>query len=247
MGRVPGHSFVRKFGRNGDVDAAGNEDVWDQGGLYTFSSTNDIDQLTAADDTMTQDIEIQGLDDDMLMSTQTVTLTGNTPAVLAKGLKRSFRMKNKGASNLVGKVYLSTTGAALTAGVPDVASTIRAIINGPANQTLMAIYSVPKGKSGYLIDYYLSGNKNATQNSAGTAELRVREKGGVFQTKHTLTFGPTSAARGKEYISPLPLSEQSDILVHVAQCDKADTIVDAGFDILLVDDGADAFLPREMR
>jgi len=78
-GLVPGHTFVEKFGENPDVDTGTvPEDLWSHGGLYTFSTTADIDSIGSTSVADTQEITVQGLDADWDLITQSVNLNGQT-------------------------------------------------------------------------------------------------------------------------------------------------------------------------
>lgn len=161
-GDIPGHTHINKFGKAGDIDIAdGFVDVWDGAGeanadkSYTYSSTADIDSLSSSNAGDTQDIEVQGLDTNYDLVTQTITLSGQTRVALTTDLVRVFRMENVGSSDIAGSVYCYVNGA-ITAGVPDTSADIRAIIQGSFNQTLMALYTVPNGKTAYMKNYWAS-------------------------------------------------------------------------------------------
>lgn len=242
-GDVEGTTFVHKFGNAPDVDTAdGFVDVWDgvdaaldTGKIanYTFSTTADIDSISSSDNGDTQDIEIQGLDSNFDLVTQTITLTGQTRKALDTSLIRVFRMKNVGSVDFAGVVYCYVNGA-ITLGVPDTAADVRAIVNNGTNQTLMAIYTIPNGKTGYMRDYYASLSKKVSTTSI--IKLIARPTGQVFQTKHIISV----ASAGSSYVphkfeEPEVFAAKTDIILQ-ADTSANDSGISAGFDIVLIDD-----------
>lgn len=248
-GDITGHSFIHKFGKAPDFDIDGGAfvTVWDGANdaltgtgssmLYNYSATANISQLssTAAGDTV--DIEIQGLDANYDLITQIVTLNGTSAVDFSSSgtpLIRVFRMKNVGSTDLVGTVFCSIGGAALTAGEPDALNEIRAMITIGHNQTLMAVYTIPNGKTGYMKSFHVS-LAGAIKTSVHVFHLEVRSFGQVFQTKHTGSV----LAVGSSYIDysfyiPEVLSAKSDVEIHV-NTDTNATAISACFDVILVD------------
>jgi len=242
-GTVLGSTFVHKFGAAPDFDPNdGFVTVWDgadDGGTnamqYTYSATADIDTLSSSSASDTFDVEVQGLDTNWNLVNQTVTLTGQTPVPLSTKLIRVFRLKNVGAADNVGVVYCFASGGTVTAGVPQTATDIRAQIGVANNQTLMAIYTVPAGKTAYMRSWTAS-TAGAKQDSQHTIELRVRPEGQVFQIKHKANIAVTGTSHIQhEFIEPEVYSAKSDIEMR-ADTDTIQSGVAAGFDIVLIDD-----------
>ena len=240
-GNVTGTTFIHKFGEVENIDdGIGFIDIWDGGSVndalrtYEFSSGADINRLSSSDDTDTQDIEIQGLDVDHNLVTQTITLTGQTPVALTTSLIRVFRMKNVGTVDNAGDIYCFEN-ITTTLGVPDTITNTRAIIQVGNNQTLMAIYTIPNGKTGYMCAFYLSLAGRKDQNS--DMHLLFRASGSVFQLKHSssiLSTG-TSHLQHRYDIPETGLEAKTDIIMK-ADSSKADGVVSGGFDLILIDD-----------
>jgi hypothetical protein len=240
-GDVTATTFVHKFGAAIDFDIAdGYVTVWDganDGGLnemqYTYSSSAIIDSLSSSSTQDTQDIEVQGLDSSYAVVTQTITLTGQTRKALDTDLIRVFRMKNVGSSDLVGTLYCYEN-TAIVAGVPTDTSKVRAVITIGNNQTLMAIYTVPAGKTAYMRDWYFS-TAGARKTSAHITRVEARPFGQVFQLKHTssLIAAGTSYIHHK-YIEPEIFTEKTDIEMK-ANTDEDIAGIAGGFDLVLVD------------
>jgi hypothetical protein len=237
-GNVPGSYGINKFGRNTDVDQV-VEAIWDGGGTSnytptgTWSATAEIDYAVSSSASDTGAIEIQGLDANWDLVIQTVTLTGTTAAALSTNLIRVFRVKNTSATAAVGtiQVGVGSTTSAFTAG------NLRAQITIGYDQSLMALYSVPLGKTAYMTNWSASLNKGSGPTSGGVNILLwARTFGGVFRvqdTKSLLVVG-TSADR-REY-NPYPsFAAKTDIVV-TAIASANDYDVSAGFDLFLVDD-----------
>lgn len=227
-GQVEGHSFISKFGQNNDLALTTWEDIWDVGGTYTYPANNTapITHVDSSSGSDTGKVEIQGLDIAGNLVIQETTLNGTTKVVLATPLWRVFRIKNTGTSTYVGTVQTVNSADNVT----------YAQIAIGNNQTLMAIYTVPKGYRAFL---YAGSASMAGQTSAYNIEGRVemRPYGGVFQLKNT--FGLQSAGTGyfrHEYLIPLPIAERTDIKVNV-KSSKAGGVVNATFDILLLVSG----------
>lgn len=232
-GNIPGHSAISKFGENPDVDAA--EDLWSQGGTYTFSSTANIDSVSSSDNGDTQDITILGLNVNFEFVEQTITLTGQATKALDTDLIRVFRSFNANSSNFAGDVYIYINGATVAAGVPQTATDIRAFIAAGDNQTLMAIYTVPAGQTGYLFNYGTSLSKLSPA-TALTCSIRIRPFESVFLVKDRGAAATTGATNYKrEFKVPLVLPEKTDIKIIIDTVSQANTGVSGSFDIILVD------------
>ena len=244
-GDVAGSTFIHKFGNAPDFNTADGEvDIWDGADdsgsnlmTYTFSSTADIDSLSSSDNGDTQDIEVQGLDSSYNLVTQTITLTGQTRKALDTDLIRVFRLKNVGTTDLAGTVYcfvnVETTG-----GVPNTLANIRAQVDNGNNQTLMAIYTVPAGKTGYMRNWYAS-TAGANKSSNYVIRMKARPFGQVFQTKHLSAIADDGSSTALHtYIEPEVFAEKTDIVMSAQMKAVGGTLasVSAGFDIVLVDD-----------
>ena len=145
-------------------------------------------------------------------------------------------MKNVGATDLSGVVYLRTNGSTATAGVPDTANTVRAIINNGNNQTLMAVYTVPTGKTAYLRSWY-AANGGASKSSNYIIRLWARPSGQVFQLKHTSAISDTTGHQHK-YFEPEVFAAGTDIELtcEITAGSVTAASIAGGFDIVLVDD-----------
>jgi len=245
QGKLSGVSFVHKFGNapDFDTDAGGNVVVWDGSNdalantfAYTYSATANITQLSSSSASDTEPIEIQGLNSAYELVVQTITLTGTTAATITTPLIRVFRMKNVGTSDLVGTVYATITGAGFSpAGVPDTGSEIRAIITIGENQTLMAIYTIPAGKTGFLCSFYASTSK-AVKTSAHIIRLKVKPFGQIFQTKHITSLIAAGVGHFSHiYDIPERIPAKADIEIRT-DTDTNVAGVSAGFDLILIDD-----------
>lgn len=234
-GLVTGYSLYRKFGENPDLDTGTiPEDIWDGGGMYTFSSSADITQIASSASGDTQDIYIEGLDSNWDFVSQTITLTGQTVATLTTPLIRVFRMINFGVTDIAGIVYLATSTAVFSAGVPTVSTTIRAEILGDNNQSLMCIYSVPAGKTAYFWGGKVSVSKEAV--STSTVSWRARLFGGVFQVKDRIIVASHGSSHFlQNYVFPDAIPEKTDIVIRCDSVSDNNTGITGGFSLILKD------------
>lgn len=244
-GDVTNHSFIHKFGEAPDFDTGdGVVTLWDGADdsdinqmAYQYSTAADIDSVVSSDAGDSVDVEIQGLDTSGNLVTQTRTLNGQTRVALTTDLKRVFRMKNVGSTDLAGHVYCYVDSA-LTDGVPDDPTKVRAVIQGAYNQTLMAIYTIPTGYTGYLRSWY-TALAGGSRSSNYIIYLYARPSGGVFQLKHksALAEDGTSLMRF-DYVEPEVFAAGTDIELRCAIAAASITAasVAGGFDIVLIAD-----------
>ena len=241
-GQVSGASCIDKFGKAPDFDTAdgfvtiydgANDALLGSAMQYTYSATANIDRISSDNGGDNQDIEIQGLDSTFALLTQTVTLTNQTPATIPTALIRVFRMKNVGTTNNAGNIYCFVNSA-VTSGKPNTQTNIRASIQIGLNQTLMAVYTIPAGKTGYM-DSFNVGIASAIKTSAHIVHLLARPTGQVFQIKHaTAVNGAGTSHIQHRFPEPPSFAEKTDIELQV-NTDANAAAVSGGFAIRLFD------------
>ena len=245
-GNISGMSVIHKFGHAPDFDTGDGEvTIWDgaeddaawENMVYDYSTTADIDSISSSKTADTVAIEVHGLDTNYNVVTTSATLNGVTRVALSTAYIRVYRAKNIGSANLSGHVAVYPN-TALTAGIPTDKSAIRILIHPENNQTEMAIYTVPNGKSGYLDSFYASvGGANKSSNYI--IKLFVRPFGGVFQLKHRTVVSDDGSSRFQyNFSSPEKILQKSDVhmTVETTAVGVTATSVAGGFDIILVDD-----------
>ena len=103
------------------------------------------------------------------------------------------------------------------------------------NQTLMALYTVPADKIGYLTRYSLSAQNTSSASTIHfTAQIRTREFGKVFRTREIVSFG-TSHDTERILQFPTKLQPKTDIIFQVVSSDGNNGAVNADFDVALHD------------
>lgn len=236
QGLDPRYSSVYKFGDNPDIDTASTpEDVWNFGGAYTYSTTADIDTLSSSSAADTgQTIVVIGQTADYTEVTQAIVTNGQSKVTLTTPLWRVYRLFNVSGAALAGTLYCYVDGAT-TGGVPNVASTVRAIIDDGDNQTMMALYTVPRYYTGWLVQAALSFSREAISTVSLVYSFAIRNPGGVFrvQNRGELSNGGTSA-RDFRPATPLgPLPSGTDIRLRVESVTANDVGAAGNFIVLL--------------
>jgi hypothetical protein len=219
-GDTKGVSHINKFGAtNGDVTAG---TIWDGNAAaviypYPANSVVAITSDAADDGDDGKAVLVEGLD----ASFNAVSETINVAATGATVFSRIFRARMVDANN-DGDVSLTMGG------------TVAAKIIEDKAQTLMAVYTVPANKTGYLIKTQMGSDKASTNASLKyTLMSRDTDDGNVFQIK-----GISYAAGGQnvsvKYPVPLKFEEKTDIRMDVVAASGGQTC-SATFDLILVD------------
>jgi hypothetical protein len=222
-GNLTDHSFIHKFGAVPAMSTNTIGTIWDiNDTVYPWSAFNtagvvNLDRANTGD--ANKQVTVIGLDADYNETQETITLTNasnNTGSILFSRVFRAF--VSDGVSNL-GNIDIqrdSTTVARITAG---------------AGQTLMTVYTVPAGKTGYLY----KGTCSAQANADGSGSMYVRYFGqSTFRVGHSFEVSGTGGQYLYEFTFPIPIPEKSDIDVRITTRTNNGRYT-AAFDLLLVD------------
>jgi len=231
QGKVPGYSMVNKFGYNPSIGSLAFETIWETGDDYPWQSTAvtvDVVSDDTNDDvagTGARTLRIQGLDGSYNLAEETVDMDGTTTVTTTQTFLRVFRMSVETAGtsgNNVGNISVTYTGGS------DVAATITAG-NG---QTLMTLYTIPAGYTGYLLSMNISSGKDQEMqfkfiqrdNNVANASFQTKQFLDVRGGQTTVIFNA---------INVIP--QKSDI--YVSGKASSTSSASASFDLLLVQDG----------
>jgi hypothetical protein len=213
-GQVVGYSHINKFGFNPNV-GTGFESVTDVGGTFPTITTAAVvtvssDASANGDDGLS--VELQGLDANYNLQTEVVAIAGAT-VTTSNTYIRLFRA-----------TVQSTNTGELTL---KIGTTVIDTVEEGAGQTLMAVYTVPAGKTAYLIKF----QGNVEKDTSVIFRLMVTPFGGSTNIKGQ--YGSFGSPVTYDYPIPLVFTEKTDIEIQV----KAQGTTGAGaiFDLILVD------------
>lgn len=223
-GLVKGTSSVHKFGAVQAMSTNTNGTVWDvNDALYPWSAwatagTITVERASASD--ANKEVTVAGLDANYEPLTETITLTNPTGNVSTGSFIRVFRaFVSDGVTNvgLISVKRSTTTVAAITAG---------------KGQTLMAVYTVPAGYTGYLV----KGTCTAQAAADATGDMFVRYFGTTsFRVGHSFEVSGAGGQYIYEFPVPIPIPAKSDIDVRVTSRANNGRYT-AAFDIILIKD-----------
>ena len=250
MGQIEGFSVIDKFGINPQITQSTDpEDIWEFGGEYVFDAfgTAPIKYISSSDASDTQLITVSGLDVNGYLVVQEVIANGQNNVVLQTPLWRVFRMENESdeGGDIAGILYCHTDPTP-TNGVP-ADSSVRAIIDNGHNQTLMAMYTIPRGMVGYLyrgeLGIKVSGGTSALADYAHF-HYESRRCGKIFKIKKAIDciVGGSSVYQDPRSF-PDVIPALTDIRLRVQEVSTTMGVWGA-FDILLIDEKhlSDGFL-----
>ena len=216
QGLVNRFSGIHKFGLNTAVGSS-FETIWDGNNLYTYASAGTATATSSDSDDNTGTVEIQGLDENYDLATETLTIGGSAGSTTFSRVFRAFmKTVNTGNAN-VGDISIT------------VSSTTVAKIQAGYGQTLMCVYTVPRNYVAYLMQIDVGSSKDLEN------EIRFITKeisnGNVWNTKAFVT------TRGgfieKNYIVPVKIEEKTDIELQGKA--SATSAISAGFELILQD------------
>jgi len=216
QGLVNRFSGIHKFGLNTAVGSS-FETIWDGNNLYTYASAGTATATSSDTDDNTGTVEIQGLDENYDLATETLTIGGSAGSTTFSRVFRAFmKTANTGDAN-VGDITIT------------VSSTTVAKIQAGYGQTLMCVYTVPRNYNAYLMQIDVGSSKDLEN------EIKVMTKeisnGNVWNTKAFVT------TRGgfieKNYIVPVKIEEKTDIELQGKA--SATSAISAGFELILQD------------
>jgi hypothetical protein len=196
--------------------------VWDVNDtVYPWASWNtagtlSIPAVNEADDGKT--VTIVGLDEDYVILTETVTISSDAAVTTTGEFKRveSAYMHNGSATNL-GAILIQKSAVTV------------AKISAGKGQSLMAIYTVPAGYTGYI----LKGTCTCQAGADATGDMYVRLFGEAsFNAGHSFEVSGTGGEYTYDFAIPVKIPEKSDIDVR-ATVRSNNARVTAAFDILL--------------
>lgn len=215
-GDVPKMSSIDKFGKLPSSTSA-HQTVWDGGGVYAYPSSAVVMTATSASGSDDNGVEVTiiGLDTNYESLSETVTLAGAGTATTTGEFLRVFRAFVSGSQATTDDIAVQNTGVTYAA------------IQEEYQQTLMAVYTIPKGKRGYLV----AANISMEKEKEVEALLKVRVEGGVFRTKGLIATFATPFQRVWQI--PPVFDEKTDIEIRAKA--GATTAISAGFEILLED------------
>jgi hypothetical protein len=193
-----------------------------------------ISSSNAAD--TNRDILISGVSTTGAFQSETVStdaVNGQTQVATTNTYARIFRMRDAtnngtwgGTSHLLGDLYVSITNGDVLLGVPQTASDIKAKILAGNGSTLLGIYTIPLGFTGFLRQFNFFSDKDKVT----TAKVRVRLFGGVDFIADDIDAAPPSVGLEIESLSDIP--EKSDIIASAAV--QAGGIASVQFDLMLI-------------
>jgi len=231
-GNVTGVTWVNKFGRNENIASGATEEIWDGSAVYVFPATalmTSISQTTDQAAMRGATIEVQGLDANYALTLQNATLDASdttTVVTLTTALIRCFRMK-----------VLADVVSTSTIRVHNAGETVDyAIIGTGYNQTLMAIYTVPAGKTAYMPNYYAHHNPATNLDpTSNPVRLWARDNANSYESQIKHVVGLPTNGGFQHFFEAYPkFTEKTDIYMTASPVGKA-ADVSAGFDLYLID------------
>ena len=223
LGDIPGTSQVHKFGAVPAMSNNTSGTIWDVNDtFYPWSSFSTAFALTipavnASDDG--KDVTIIGLDASYNEISEEITVSSSASVTTTNTFIRVYRAYVSGGGTNVANINMQIFGTTVCR------------INAGKGQTLMAIYTVPAGYTGYI----MQGTATCQYGADATGDMFVRYFGQTaFRVGHSFEFSGAGGQYFYKFTVPVVIPEKSDIDIR-ASVRSNNARLTAAFDIILVE------------
>lgn len=181
------HKFAGRVGINTSqvmISTCENENPFNTSGLQLYISSANISD--------TQEIFLEGVDQDYKVKSVSITLQGQTAVSIPIVFRTIWRGYNNNSTDLLDDVYVGSEATPIN-GVPAIDNqyaVINSLVNGKiVNQTLTSIFTVPDGYTGFVTrwDAVADRNDDIDFTAYGREQnkvFRYMERIQVFETSH---------------------------------------------------------------
>jgi len=215
-------SHAHPFGAVPSMSQSQTGTIWDVNDTvypwasWTTAGTLSIPAVNASDNGKT--VTIVGLDGNYDMLTESVTVSSSVAVTTTAEFKRINRAYvGNGSTTNVGNINIQKSGVTV------------ARITANNGQTAMAVYTVPAGYTGYI----LQGAASCQTGADATGNMFVRYFGEAsFRVGHSFEVSGSGGAYLYEFCIPVKIPEKSDIDIR-ASVRSNNARLTAAFDILL--------------
>lgn len=185
LGLVPGYRADNKFGRNPSIGST-RETVWDAGGLYQYLAPGVSGPVEITSDDIAdagKNIQIIGLNSSYIEQSEILQLDATdpttTPVTSTLSYHRQFRTIMSIPDINVGNITVTSTAGA---------TPVMSQITAGEGQSLMALFTVPAGKTVYIP----KGLATIEGQKIGTIYAQTRTPGNDFATRrvYDVSAGP---------------------------------------------------------
>jgi hypothetical protein len=178
-------------------------------------------------------VHMWGLDSDMVERQEFVILNGVSNVATSRAYWRIYRIHIDGAASRITNNVGNISATAVTDG------TVTAQINATNGQTLMAIYTIPAGKTGFMTNFSAGINKTAV---GALANMSLRQSkfaapdGAGCVTEHYFSLSTDGSSKIQHFFSPYKVfEERTDIWIRCESVTANDTDITAAFDLIIKD------------
>lgn len=228
-GSIPGHSVVVRNAYNPNVSQDTETSVWVEGGIYPHGTWTTAQKLyvisTSAADTG-QTIQIEGLDSDYNLQTDTVVTTGTTAVQTTKNFIRIH------TATIISSSANSANAGEITFRLGSGTGTVVAHIRAGFGITKLSQYTVPAGKTAYIIYGAATSFRSGSGNIGSQVRMMVRPYGGSFTLAYIAEV--VNGQYRDDFTAPLRVPEKADIDVRCL-ADANSTHFSATYELILID------------
>lgn len=222
-GHISNHSFNHKFGAVPTMSTNTTGTVWDVNDtIYPWSAwdtagTVSVSTVNALDNA--KQVTIQGLNADYNFQEETIVVSSSGATASTKSFKRLNRAFMLDGSTNVGDITVTKGGTTVLK------------ITAAKGQTLMAVYTVPANKTGYLLQGVCSIQKGGD----ATGDMFIRYFGQTsFRVGHSFEVQGEGGPYHYKFSVPIRIPEKSDIDIRAAVRSN-NSRVTAAFDLIIID------------
>jgi hypothetical protein len=235
LGELPGVLTIYKFGFQAAISTT-ERPIWDETTEVAYLSSPSTSVTVSSDDANdavggsgAEQITVLYLDGDWRLKVQVLGLNGTTGVTIPDSVLRVYRAYIS-RGDAAGEVYVGY--GALTAGVP---ANILAHIHQAEGQTLMCVFTVPKGYVGLFYAFTVGTGGNVSRFLTVRVRTRSNLTGESWRTRNKFLVGGGNHITIEAHRTNRRITGGTDVEIR-AMANTGTLDADAQFELLLFDE-----------